>query len=139
MPDNTPDDEPAPPDDPTVLDEHMLWRRVTQLTKDEKVPGGVRPSSANFQGSSDGSGMSVTHATDFLDQGGSPEKYFEEYSPEECAMIAVIPVNLVRQLKQGVIRHATDRDPHHCDVVGKKTKSFPKKILKGSDYIFRSH
>jgi hypothetical protein len=137
MPDHTTDEEPAIPDDPTVLDEHSLWRRVTQLTIDAKVPGGVRPSTANFQNSSDGSGMSVTHATDFLDRGGSSKKYFEEYSPEECRMIAVIPVKLVRKLNQGVIRNATQRDPHHCEVVGKKTKSVQKKILKGSNLISR--
>lgn len=52
-------------------------------------------------------------------------------------MIAVIPVKLVRKLNQGVLRNATERDPHHCEVVGKKTKSVQKKILKGSNLISR--
>lgn len=128
------------PDDPSILDEDLLWRRIAQehWVKDPKVEGGYRISSAAFENSSDGSGMSVTNGTEALRNGRSTSTIFESYSIAKCLLIAEFTAGLARNLSQGITRSSTPEDPEHSNVNGKKTRGVKNRLRKGSREIHRS-
>jgi hypothetical protein len=116
-------------DDPTIADTDDLWRRIPpQQVVEDKNRGGFRPSSAAFHDSSDGP-MSVLLAKE-----DSPERALS--GPQWAKhFLAAIKAGLARQREQAICRDATEADPSHCLVFGKKTESTSRAFATSSVWI----
>lgn len=107
-------------DDPTILDPDPLWRRVRpeQIVRDGD--GTRRPSSAVFQNSSDGSGMSVSLGREAQEAGISPARALADYPGFGLAQLTAGECRAHHQTMQ---RDPTDADPHHALVSGDKKRA----------------
>jgi hypothetical protein len=120
-------------DDPTILDEAELWRRIPpwHFVKDENR-GQVRPSKAAFDNHPDGSPMSVVLAEMVTESGRGPAAVLTRH---EGFALAAITAGLVRTCEQGVTREPLSDEPAHAVVFGRKTDSIKKKLARGSRWI----
>src|SRR5438445_395262 len=107
------------PDDPSIPDEMLLWRRIDRAHLDENdVPR--RISFRAFQDSSDGTPMSVTLGLPERDPFSVLTKYPEQGLVEFTA-------RHVRELGFRVARAPVAADPHQVYVAGpKKTRPVRK-------------
>ncbi len=111
------------PDDDSVRNEDPLWRRVVPVQMVTDANGASRPSSAAFENSSDGSGMSVTLGREARADGVTPQVVLKRFP--RCR-IASLTAGQCRDHKQKIARDPTKEDPHHALVNGTKTKSTRK-------------
>ena len=120
-------------DDPTILDEAELWRRIPprHCVKDENV-GQVRPSKAAFNNHPNGSPMSVVLADRVTESGRDPSAVLAGHAG---FALAAITAGLARQCEQGVAREPLPDEPAHAVVFGKKTDSVKKRLARGSRWV----
>jgi hypothetical protein len=115
-------------DDPTIQNEDDLWRRIhpSQVVPDENR-WVVRPSSAAFEDSSNGTPMSVV-----LAEGQNPVRVLEKH---EGFWLAAITAGLARECNQGIFRNPLVDESAHALVFGKKTRAVKKKLAQGSRWV----
>jgi hypothetical protein len=104
-------------DDPNVLDEHSLWRRIARDHYiEDRRSGQKRVSSGAFCDSSDGSPMSVYLAA----IEGTTDRIRGRYSDEG---LSEFTARFVRRLRvpQGIHPDPTDEERAHALVFGAKT------------------
>lgn len=95
---------PAPDDDPSILNDVVVWRRLQwdQMPEDSTHPGRRRMSSGAFDDSRDGTGMSVHVPL----PGETVEHYLGEVQREHDGVAALV-VGKIREGGYG-IRFAPD-------------------------------
>jgi hypothetical protein len=115
-------------DDPTITNEDDLWRRIhpTQVVSDENR-GIIRPSSAAFEDSSDGTPMSV-----LLAEGQDPIGALKKH---DGYWLAAITAGLARQCQQGVTRDPLIDELAHALVFGKKTKAVRQRFAREARWV----
>ena len=120
--------EQACPDDPSVLDETHLYRRIhpTHFVRDENT-NEVRPSSAAFTNSRDGSPMSIALSDTLETLGRPPSSVLDRYPG---FALARFPASLPRILDQTVCRSPVDEEPAHGGVGGTKSKSIKRELSR---------
>ena len=122
--------------DPTIRNEAARWRRIApcHLVRDDNL-GELRPTSAAFTNSSDGSPMSILIAAIVQDTGRDPSdllKPFPGYS------LASITAGLARDQNQAVLRDTFGDDPTepaHGYVAGHKTKAVKRALSRNATWI----
>lgn len=121
-------------DDPTIPNSAELWRRIQpdQIVLDENL-NVLRPSTAAFSDSSDGTPMSVQLAEIVLAHGGAANSVMVGFEGALAGFTAGFARN---ECAQGVEKAPLPKDPAHTYVFGKKTGSVKKKFaLKGSKWV----
>jgi hypothetical protein len=120
-------------DDPAILDEADLWRRIPpkHFVKDDNL-GQVRPSSAAFENHPNGSPMSVVLADAVIASSRAPDAVLTGH---EGFALAAITAGLARECEQGIAREPLPDEPAHAVVFGKKTNSVKKRLAKGSRWV----
>lgn len=117
-------------DDPTITDSEEI--RPDQIVKDENLKR-LRPSTAAFEDSSDGSPMSVQLSEVVRSSGGNAETALAGY---DGYALAGFTAGFARQeCKQGVEREPLQDDPAHAYVFGKKTDGVKKKFARNSRWV----
>ncbi len=126
-------DAPSVQDDPSIEDDSELWRRIKpeQVVRDDNR-GILRPSSAAFSDSSDGSPMSVQLASIVAENGGDARWALASY-PD--MYLAALTAGQVRARKLGVIRQPLPEDPAHGGVTGEKTSGIKKYLAKTARWV----
>jgi hypothetical protein len=121
-------------DDPTILDEAELWRRIPPLhIVPDNNRGGLRISSAAFEDHPNGSAMSVLLGDEVLASGRDAQSVISQYPG---FLLASVTAGLARSLDQGIIRKPLpDEEPAHAEVFGRKTGSVRKKLSRGATWI----
>jgi len=119
---------PKPPDDPSIGNDDLLWRRVPpeQVVFDENL-NRLRPSSMAFQNTSGTSGMSVNIAAETTVENTLRES--------ENLLLVEFPASVPRGVGQGVIRNPLPDNPAHAEVTGKKTKSVQKTLYNNCAWV----
>ena len=120
----------GPADDPSVLDDHELWRRVPAfwVVYDDNRKQ-YRPTSAAFQNSTGFNGMSVVLGTDHGDPEGAVS------SPNHSThSLASVSARFARGCSQTLSRAPEPDEPHHGHVAGAKTRSISRKFAAESDW-----
>jgi hypothetical protein len=112
-------------DDPTVLDPDPLWRRIHPVHFVDDGQGGKRLSSAAFDNSSDGTGMSVSLGREAEAAGVAPETALQRFPRFGMASITA---GTCRTHNQAIQRDPTEDDRHHALVNGDKPKRVQKKM-----------
>jgi hypothetical protein len=125
--------EPQYSDDLSILSDHLLWRRINPqwVVQDDNI-GGVRPSSAAFENSPDGTPMSVVLGTEVLRDGGKPSDLLAGHAGYSVAALTAVQV---REKQQGIAREPTQTDPKHALVFGTKTKSIKRAFSKLATWV----
>jgi hypothetical protein len=120
-------------DDPTILDDDNLWRRIPpcHFIQDDNV-GGVRPSSAAFDDHPNGSPMSVVLESVAVQFGRGP---MHVLAGHVGYALASVTAGLARQYQQGVAREPLADEPAHAVVFGNKTKRIKRELAKGSRWV----
>ena len=120
-------------DDPTILDDAALWRRIPpwHFVPDQNL-GVVRPSSAAFENDPDGNPMSVFLA-EIVERTG--RKAEDALVGHRDYALSAFTAGLARRCKQGVASDPVPDEPAHAVVFGKKTKSISRTLAKGSEWI----
>lgn len=123
-------------DDPTILDEELLLRRVLvkprfSIIWDENM-GCWRPSSVSFENHQNGSPMSVVLERLLESEGRTPQDVLTDHDGFALAAITVL---LARDCGQGVVRAPLPEEPAHAEVFGEKPKSVKRKLAKGSVWV----
>ena len=117
-------------DDPTILNDDPLWRRIpdSHWVYDENV-GRARPSSDAFRDDPDGEPMSV-----FL--GRETANVAAILVGHDNYKVAFVSAGFARQLKQIISRDPSDDFSSHAVVVGDKRKSGrDKKFAKAAVWV----
>jgi hypothetical protein len=122
-----------PEDDPTVLDDWTLWRRVHPrwIIFDANL-NRKRPSSAAFEDDIDGSSMSVVIAEEAARLGRNQSHVLQGHDSFGLAGVAV---RTVRACNQIVNRAPKVDEPAHALVIGRKTDSVRKRLWKNSFWV----
>lgn len=112
------------PDDPSIPDETLVYRRVTpQWYPVDPATGERRLTTAAF---SDLHGaMSVAIGVDLAAERRDPVEVVENHPGYG---LVALPVNELRRLGLGVVRSPIEGELCHGDVHGNKTKSTKKKL-----------
>ena len=120
-------------DDPTILDEAELWRRVPSwhFVQDENL-GQIRPSKAAFDNHPNGSPMSVVLAHVVAETGRGPDAVLAGH---KGFALAAITAGLARECQQGVAREPLPNEPAHAVVFGKKTNGVKKRLARGARWV----
>ena len=120
-------------DDVSISDDANLWRRIHPdwVVTDENR-GGVRPSSAAFDDSDDGTPLSVVIEEAVLASGRDAAKILENYAGYS---LAAFTAGAARANGQGVARTPTPEEPAHGSVFGKKTKSVKRRLSHASSWV----
>ena len=117
---------PPPEDDPTILNDADLWRRIFPgWWLRDKGSGAYRLSSAAFDDSPDKTPMSVTIATE------APGYHILLDGHVGYGLLA-ITAGLARQNRQILVRDPRPENPAHAHVVGKKTGSVKDALRVGA-------
>lgn len=126
-------DDSLYPDDALVGDQAELWRRIhpTWWVKDENLGRG-RISSAAFEDSRDRTPMSVT-ISDRLANKEEALVMFPQRFPGYG--MASLTAGHARSCGQGVHPLPTQDDPAHAYVVGRKTDSTRRRLLRGTTVL----
>jgi len=121
-------------DDPAISDDEILWRRVhhKNIVIDDNQ-GRVRPSSAAFSDSSNGSPMSALRAKVVNETARRPEDVLVANHP----YLASMRVQMLRARELGIDprRHMGHEDPAHVYVFGNKTKSTKAAIAENAEWV----
>ena len=117
-----------PPDDASISNEAMLWRRVPDYHFVPDASGGIRPSSAAFEDDPDGDPMSTVLAS----PGRDP--YAVLLGNDGWGLVA-IPVSLVRELGWGVERRPVPDEADHVVVIGAKKKSKCRQVARACTWV----
>ena len=120
-------------DDPTILDEDGLWRRIPprHLIFDENLRC-VRPTSAAFEDHPNGTPMSVLLEKTILREGRGPEDAVQRH---EGFSLGAITAGLARECRQRVARDPLPDEPAHALVCGKKTKGVRRTFAKQVEWV----
>ena len=120
-------------DDPTILNDADLWRRIhpDHIVPDNSLED-VRISSAAFKDHPDGSPMSVLLADVVSETGREPADALAGYG--DYAM-AAFTAGLARECAQGVARQPFDDEPAHAVVFGDKPRRVRKELSSGSRWV----
>ncbi len=112
-------------DDPTIMGEDDLWRRVhpDQVVPDPKFEQGLRPSSGAFRDLE----LSVDVAKD-----STADKALGKY--ERHSLVAFTS-GLARRLNQVVTYDRKSDNQAHALVIGKKPGSVRKELINGSTWV----
>jgi hypothetical protein len=116
-------------DDPTVADPDPLWRRIPPYHLVPDGAGGIRISSASFDNDPDGDPMSVVLGLEVTRANRAPSsclKGLDDFG------LAAITAGIARENKQGIQRDATEEEPAHALVFGRKTDSIRKKFARSA-------
>jgi hypothetical protein len=122
-----------PPDDPTVPDDAILWRRIPpwHVQPDQKR-GGRQVTEQSFRDDSDGDPMSAVLAT----SGREPQEVL--WGHDGFGLVS-IPVSAVRHLGLGVVRHPEPDEPHHVYVVGDKPRPVRRALRAAAIWVVRPY
>lgn len=117
------DDAQPPEDDKSIPDNTKLWRRIpySQMTDDDSVPGGRRPSSGNF----DETEMSAVIASECT---GGIDTLLNDH---ESYGVACFKVGEIRALGWWVVRAPDPNLPGHVHIhgnTGKKDGNKQKRV-----------
>ena len=118
-------------DDPTILDEDNLWRRIHPrwLKYDDNL-GRVRPTSGAFQDPKDGSPMSVVLEKEH----SNPNAYLRKFIDIDYTL-ASITAGLARECCQSVAREPQPDESAHSVVFGKKTERIRKRFAIEAEWV----
>lgn len=107
-----------------------LWRRIhpKQIIFDKSL-GKIRPSSAAFQDSTDGTPMSVLSAR-LVGRSGRDEFSVLRSFPNEA--LAAFTARFARSQRQGIELAPVENEPAHAHVFGSKEKSVRSQFAKHS-------
>jgi len=120
-------------DDPSILNDDELWRRIPPWhVVEDGNRGGKRISKAAFEDHPDGSPMSVVLADEVKATGRDAHSIVEGYE-EFC--LASVTAGLARDLNQGVMRKPLDDEPAHAEVFGKKTDGVRKGFAREAVWV----
>ena len=126
-------------DDKSIQDDTLLYRRVLNQpdppVKQIIWDGNLncwRPSSAAFDNHKDGSGMSVALGDALAKNGLSPESVLDGH---EGFSLVCFEASVPRAKQQKIIRKPLVNDPAHGEVVGKKTTSVKRAMVKSSRWV----
>ena len=121
-------DDP-PQDDPTILDDDRLFRRVRPNQLIPESDGSQRPSSAVFKTPE----LSVNIESLMVQQGRPPEDTHTRYPGE---YLTSITARMVRAYNHPIVK-ATEppNDPAHGLVLGKKKESFANAMMRQHQWI----
>lgn len=127
-------------DDPTITKDAALWRRVSpqQVILDKNI-GRLRPSSAAFSNSTDGTPMSILFGEIVKATGRKPETILAEYPTFSLTSITAA---LARQHNQAVLKDTfgdEPSEPAHGYVAGKKTKGVKKAFSLNATWVIAPH
>jgi hypothetical protein len=120
---------PTPyPDDPTIGNDAILWRRIHPfwIVADDNT-GSLRVSSAAFDNSPDGTPTSVHLETVATAHGISADVILESF-PGYC--MAALSAGDARLVHQAVLRAPRNNDPSHGFIAGEKTKRVKKSLAR---------
>jgi hypothetical protein len=119
-------------DDPTVLADHFLWRRIPgwHFVWDGNR-NTIRPSSAAFDNDPDGSPMSVQLAEVLLEY-GLDERHV--LSGHRGFAIARLRAESARTCDQGIARDPKPDEPAHALVFGEKPDRIRKRLGRASEW-----
>jgi hypothetical protein len=122
-----------PTDDPSILGDDPLWRRVhpTQVIFD-KNQGVHRPSSSAFADHPNGTPMSIVLGKDACAKGRTGEDLlvkFDGYS------LTAITASVARKSKQIVYRAPVPDEPDHAEVKGVKPKAVQRSFAKLATWV----
>ena len=121
-------------DDPSIGDENELWRRIPHwwIVPDENR-GSFRPASAAFDDDRDGP-MSVFLASVMAEIGRTPEHVLIGHDGYGLCGVAAL---IVRREGQIIVRHPTEVEPAHAEVVGYKSGGVRKRISREARWIIQ--
>ena len=121
-------------DDPTILKEDRLFRRIPPLwfVTDDNL-GRIRPTSQAFRNHRDGSPMSVALEKVLLQLNKGPETVLE--GQEEGFSLVSLTAGLARDCNQGIALDSKDLEPAHSVVFGKKTDGVRDRFAKESIWV----
>lgn len=121
----------APPNDASIHDESVLWRRIPpwHIIYDENL-GRWRPSSSAFADDPDGQSMSVVLAEAVGGRSGA-----EILTGHEGFALAAVSVGVVRACGLGVVRDPLESEPAHALVVGPKPKAVQRRLAKAAAWV----
>ncbi len=120
-------------DDPTILNDADLWRRIPPYHfVSDPTAGGIRISSAAFEDHPNGTPMSVFLADVVAEIERGPQ---DALAGHESFGLAAFTAGLARSCEQGVAREPLADEPAHAVVFGRKTKSVSRKLAKGSRWV----
>jgi hypothetical protein len=117
-----------PTDDPSILDEHRLIRRIhpSWIIYDDNLKI-HRPTSQAFQNSKGDEAMSVFLEPVFLESGRQLKVLLAGW-PEHS--LAAVTAGCARACDQGVLRDPLADEPSHSLVVGQKTTNTRKRLAQ---------
>jgi len=118
----------APPDDLSIPDDAVIWRRVPDRHFVAIPEGQIRPSSAAFDDDPDGDSMSAVLAT----PGRDP--YPVLLGNEGWGLVA-IEVRLVRELGWSIEKTPEPDEPDHVHVHGNKTKGKTRRVARDCAWV----
>lgn len=121
-----------PADDPSILDADPLWRRIHHSWLVPDGAGGRRLSSAAFDNSSDGSGMSVTLAREAREAGVTPAR---ELAPFPGLGLAELSAGVCRVHDQWLEREPVEQNLFHALVNGAKPKRVQKALARAAQLV----
>ena len=123
-----------PPDDESVAEDCRLFRRITRhhLKPAPDHPGGVRLTRVAFQGSSDGSGVSVSIEDRMLELSMEPSDLIAAHS--EAIGLAFVLARTVRELGKGIVREPTADDPTHGALTGPDDKAIQRSLSAAAEW-----
>jgi len=125
------------PDDRSIGDEVLLWRRIPPLWYVSDGQGGRRLSSAAFQNYRDSDGrvhsaFSVCISCDAEEEGADPHGYIASHPGHG---VAAFSAGLARSLEQRVARVPLEGELAHGHVIGNKPKSVQKALRRGATLL----
>ena len=122
-----------PADDPSILADDPLWRRVhPRLVIFDQNQGVYRPSSAAFADHPNATPMSIVLGNDALANGRTGEDLlakFDGYS------LAAITAKHARASKQIVYRVPVSDEPDHGEVKGDKPKAVRRSFAEAAKWV----
>lgn len=120
-------------DDPTIVDDAELWRRIPPWhVVEDKNRGGKRISKAAFEDHPDGSPMSVVLGGEVIASGRDAQSVVAGHAG---FCLASVTAGLARSLNQGIMRKPLEEEPAHAEVFGKKTDSVRKRFARAAVWV----
>jgi hypothetical protein len=121
-------------DDVTILDEDALLRRIPNwpdMVRRDQVSGQYRPTSASFADRDTGDReISVTHEANLL---AANCTHMDALNGNQEFGLASIHAGFPRKqisTPQAIARDPIDSDPHHCLIIGNKSKADKRALAK---------
>lgn len=120
-------------DDPSILADDPLWRRVhPALLVADKNSGSYRPSSAAFADHPNGTPMSIVLGREATAKGRTGEVAIEKFPGYSLASITA---GQARESKQAVYRAPVVDEPDHGEVKGEKPKTVQRTFAKQAKWV----